>query len=122
MWIFSPSTGFLSVVLARRGPDDPAPDPDNLNVRARRREHLELLQRACPALASIPIKESSAGHDYRFRMVPVPKAAFADAMRELVLAIDYTNHKTACSHAPELDGEFQDMLHDVWSATRRLQG
>lgn len=120
MWIFAPTTGFLSVVLARVGPDDPTPDPDYFNVRARRREHLEMLRRSCPALASIQITESSSGHDYRYRMVPCPKAAFADAIRELILATDYTNHKSACAAAPGLDGEFQRVLHDVWAATRRL--
>ena len=121
MWCFSSSFGYLSIVLARQGPEDPTPDPDHLNIRARSRRHLELLQRACPTLAAFPITESPSGRDYAFRLVPVPKALFANALRDLVMALNYVNHKSACSANPDLDDSFQHVLHEVWSATQRFQ-
>lgn len=120
MWTFT-TLGYFSIVCARKGPDDPAIDPDSVNIRARSRRHLELLQQACPSLAAYPIKESSPDCDYRYRCVPVPRAAFADAVRDLVLAAVYPNFKAACSAADDLTPEYQHVLHDVWSATRRLQ-
>lgn len=120
MWTFT-TCGFFSIVLARKGPDDPTPDPEHLNIRARCRSHLENLQRACPSLAAYPIKESSPGCDYAFRCVPVPKSVFADAMHDLVMSTSSTNFKSACSASDDLTPDYQHVLHEVWSATRRIQ-
>ena len=120
MWIFSPSTGFLSVVVARASETDPTPDLNHLNIRARDPRHLELLQRSSPDLAQFEIIESSAGRDYPVRLVPIPKRAFAQALFDLCMDLDYENHKSASARSGCSDA-YQDVLHAVWTATRQLQ-
>jgi hypothetical protein len=121
MWFQHPRIGHLSVVLARKGPGPGQPvDPDTVMIRARLAQHLENLQRAAPALKGFKIVES-ANADYRYRLI-VPKAAFADAMRDILLAIGWTNVKAdAQAHAGAVGQGFVDALHDTWAAFQRIQ-
>lgn len=120
MWILT-TIGAFSIVLAETQPGSGQPDPDRLMIRARRREHLELLQREHAALAPLPIIESHAGLDYRWRIV-APKALVRTVVEEAVARIDYRNFKSAAQrrHA-ETNAEYVASLHAIWNELRRLQ-
>lgn len=87
-----------------------------LTVRARVRKDLETLRDDfLPELG--PIAEDPDA-DYRFR-AQAPRPAFADAMRLLVMAINYDNFK---DEVAERQGSNRAALyHDVWDVLYRLQ-
>lgn len=88
-------------------------------IRARKREHLKNLIEACPSLNTEIIE--SASTDYRYRIV-VPKFAFADALRDLALGLDWTNVKAeAEKHSAKVGADFCDALHETWGAFHRIQ-
>jgi hypothetical protein len=101
MWVFL-NDAFLSAVQHRD-------EPDNLMIRARRREDLERVFGADAAIV-----ESKAA-DYRWR-ITVPKGAFANVLRLQVAAIDYDNFK---SSVEEVDRH--DAYMAVWQAMYRFQ-
>jgi hypothetical protein len=89
-------------------------------VRARRREHLENLKRACVSLAGCEIVES-ATTDYAFRIIAT-KTAFAEAMYDLALEIAWQNVKGEAERNVDLVGaDFVDALHTTWAAFNRIQ-
>lgn len=119
VWVISVH-GAFSINCADTSPGSGVLDPDTLMVRARRREHLELLRGAFPALAEFPVIETPRG-DYAFRVV-APKAVVAQVMAELVLAVDHKNFKRACAaRSAELGPGYGTALHATWSALARLQ-
>lgn len=116
MWIQHPELGAFSIVLAddNRG----QPDPDLLMIRARRREHLVLLQ--CKGLAGRKIIEN-AGTDYRWRII-VEKEAFAVAMADLVRQLDYRNVKSRAHREEAKVGKgFVSALHRIWATLHEIQ-
>jgi hypothetical protein len=121
MWIQLPSIGFVSLACARKAPGPgQAIDTNKLMLRARKRKHLENLQRACPKLAKFEIIEST-GTDYRFRIV-APKKAVAASIAALVEALDYSNTKaTAELRSAEVGEDFVHALHRTWSVMHELQ-
>ena len=120
VWVQTSTFGFVSIVLAETQPGSGVADREKLMIRARRREHLELLQREHPTLAEFAITQT-LGYDYPWRIAPVPKALVAAAVAEAVLAISYRNFKSACATKPELGPRYEPLLHEVWSVLRRLQ-
>lgn len=112
--------GALSINCADTEPGSGVLDPDTLMVRARRREHLELLRGAVPALAEFAIVETPRG-DYRWRII-APKAVVAQVVAELVLRVDYPNFKSACAQrSADLGAGYSAALHTTWAAFMRLQ-
>ena len=119
MWLVT-RVGLLSVVQA--GPE-PGSKPDALRrlmVRARSRQHLELLKRDHPVLRSYPIIESEPHRDYRWRLI-VPRATLSAVVAKMVDGINYANFKSTCASAPELEPGYIGALHAVWGSFRRLQ-
>lgn len=90
-------------------------------IRARRREHLVLLQRSHTELTVFEIVESPPHCDYGWRLV-VPKWLFARVLLDAVMSIQYRNAKgEAQRHGPEVGEDYVAALHDVWSRLKRLQ-
>jgi hypothetical protein len=118
MWLFT-QYGFYSVVCARDLTGNPSQvDPDTFMVRARRRQHLESLQKRFPQLGSFEITDT-LGTDYRFRVV-VPKAVWNEVVRDLTAEIDYGNFKDRAGRASG-DERYVHALHEVWAVMERLQ-
>lgn len=120
MWIQHPRLGAFSIVLAdNQGTHQP--DPNTVMIRARRMEHLRLLQDACPALADAEIIESGPHHDYAWRII-APKASFVEALGVLGDGLDYRNVKSTAHEAEKRVGDgFVQALHRIWSALHSIQ-
>jgi hypothetical protein len=109
MWVFT-KFGFLSAVAK---PED---GPNRLTVRARKREHLEAFRREyCPRMDS-PMRMPMA--DYRWH-AKVNKKAFARAMSEAALDIDYVNFKDQAKATA--GAEFAQRCGQVWNVLYQLQ-
>jgi len=121
MWLFT-RYGFYSVVQARSiesGVVTNKPDPDNLMVRARVRQHLVNLQMATPVLNASQILESS-DNDYRYRIV-IPKKTLLEIAQGLTEDIDYTNFKGICEQEGLVDESYCEALHHIWAIHHQLQ-
>ncbi|MCK6444955.1 MAG: hypothetical protein L6Q99_01045 [Planctomycetes bacterium] len=119
MWLMLSRTGFLSVVVPRDQKTGEI-EGDRLMVRARKREHLELLRSQHSALAEVRILRSD-GADYRWRIL-VPRSVFAEVMREIVERLAVTNVKAdAHAHEAETGREFVRAMHDIHARLARLQ-
>ena len=120
MWIQHPRLGAFSIVLA----DDQRthrPDPSTVMIRARRVEHLLLLQAACPSLADTEIIESGPHHDYAWRVI-APKASFVEALGVLGEGLDSRNVKNTAHEAESRVGHsFVSAMHRIWSALHAIQ-
>ena len=119
MWLSSVA-GTFSVVQAGPEPGKRPGAPRKLMVRARVRQHLELLQRDHPSLWRYPIIRSEPGRDYLWRII-VPRTTLARVIAAMVTGIRYGNFKSACAASPDLDPAYNTALHDVWAVFRRLQ-
>lgn len=119
MWISS-VVGAFSVVQAGPEPGQRLNAPRKLMVRARVKRHLELLQRDHPALRRFAIIQSEPGRDYKWRII-VPRATFAKVMAAMIEELTYSNFKAASAASPDLEPDYIDALHEVWSVFRRLQ-
>jgi len=105
MWLMT-DFGFFSIVQKE--------GEANLTVRARVKQDLQNLKERClPAVG--PIEETEYA-DYRFR-VRVPREAFAEALRDIALDIEYPNFKN--SVASKQGKARARVYEDVW---RRLHG
>jgi len=82
--------------------------PNELLVRARRKGDIE---KVFPAV----IAKKTQGTDYAYRAV-VKRIDVANALRDEVMAIDYTNFKDSV-----LDDELHRAYSSVWSIMARLQ-
>lgn len=120
MWLILSRTGFLSVVVPRDQKTGEI-EHDRLMVRARKREHLELLRSQHAVLASVRILRSPDHADYRWRII-VPRSVFAEVMREIVERLVATNVKSdAHAHEAETGRDFVQAMHDVHARLARLQ-
>jgi len=104
MWLFT-TRGMFSVVRV--------PDTDEMQIRARRRSHLENL-RAIGLKAKI--LETPDG-DYGFRCV-VSRAQWECVAAVLAREVDYPNFKNA---ATKCGAAYARALHDVWARMSELQ-
>lgn len=121
MWLFT-RYGFFSVVLARKlqnGQVTTVPDPERVMIRARRRNHLEMLLKRFPDLGDPEILET-CGTDYRYRAV-VPHDAFSDVAKTIAAEIDYTNFKSECAEAMPDDQAYLNTLHAIWDVHYGMQ-
>jgi hypothetical protein len=119
MWIFHPALGHFSVVVPRNQQTG-AREQDRLMVRARRREHLELLGEAHPVLSKAKILRSARA-DYMWRIL-VPREHFAQAMREMAEQIQFTNVKSeAAMHTDKVGADYVRMLHNCHGLFAKLQ-
>lgn len=105
MWIHT-DQGFVSVVAHDYRPDD-------LLVRARARSDLEAL---VPDGTEI---WRDAMADYAWRAV-VPRSEFGAVMAAAIEGIGYRNFKNRTHET--LGPERTDLLHDVWSTLRQIEG
>ncbi len=106
MWLIT-NFGFFSVVQK--------PGDDQLTIRARARKDLEALRKKyIPDLGEIL---TNAGTDYQYR-VKVPREIFAEAMKSIVLDIDYSNFKNAV--AKKQGHKRAGVYHDLWSSLWRI--
>lgn len=125
MWLFT-CYGFFSAVCARQGEGSYGKpvDPNKVMVRARRREHLaDLLDRFGNLFPDTPAIHETRSTDYRYRIF-IPKSAWAEMVKALVLELNYDNFKNA-AHA-QLDGTaegraYTHALSDVWQVMADLQ-
>ena len=113
VWLLT-SAGAFSIVLADTAPGSGTPDPDQLMIRARKREHLQLLQCDHPNITPFPIIESPPGLDYRFRIV-APKTVVAQVLADMASRVDYSNFKNAAHARAEHTG--QDLRHRQFKLT-----
>ena len=89
-------------------------------VRARVREHLEALQKRFSELGDAELIETPNA-DYRYRII-VDKAAWAGAVRRMILELDYTNFKNAADSRQGRRGTaYIHALHRVWEIMYELQ-
>ena len=117
MWLFLPEA-FISVACARK--PDGSLDPDTVMLRARRKDHLQNLQKRFADIAAAEIRVTPR-NDYRYRVV-IPKAKWAEILSELVLAQDYSNFKNeAARYQGQKGAAYIHALHEVWNVMHRLQ-
>jgi hypothetical protein len=89
-------------------------------VRARVKKHLQNLLDHFPVLAGAKILEWP-GRDYGYRLI-VPKAVWADVLKELAEEQTWSNFKNeAAVHGAETGSTYVNALHDVWSVMFKLQ-
>jgi hypothetical protein len=107
MWLMT-NFGFFSIVKKE--------GESHLTVRARTKQDLlSLKERYLPAIGAIEVSEYA---DYRYR-VRVPQEAFAEALRDIALDIDYPNFKNSVS---EKQGKVRARVYeDVWHRLYDLQ-
>lgn len=107
MWIFT-TIGFFSIVQKR--------GTTYLTVRARAKGDLDALRdRYLPSLSPT---SSKGGTDYPWRAT-VDHAAFAAAMKQMVLDVSYDNFKNAV--AARQGRARAHAYHEVWAALLHLE-
>lgn len=117
MWVFT-IYGFYSIACASR--PDGSLDPDVVMVRARRKDHLQNLQRRCPQLANSKIL-SPPNRDYGYRL-NVPKSIWVAALQEMAEEQRWDNFKNEVARRMGRDGaEYTNALHEVWRTMYSLQ-
>lgn len=89
-------------------------------VRARVRKHLTNLQQRFAAIADVKIL-TLPGRDYGYRII-VPKAVWAEALKELAQEQTYSNFKSeAAMNQGQTGADYTRALHDVWEIMYDLQ-
>src|SRR6266700_2772783 len=106
MWLFT-RHGFYSIASAANAgkPGDP-PNPASVMVRARRRSHLENLQKRFQETSPYEIKEWP-GRDYRFRII-IPKEIWICVISEPAREQTWSNFK---DEAAAFQSEDHDYIH-----------
>jgi hypothetical protein len=118
MWIFT-IYGFYSIACADK-PGTKEIDRDTVMVRARRKEHLQNLQKRFPPLGSSEIL-SPPNRDYGYRLI-VPKSVWVAALQELAEEQEWSNFKSEVVKRQGHDGTaYTSALHKVWEIMYRLQ-
>ena len=107
MWLFT-RYGFFSVSLFEK----------KNSIRARSKEHLELLMERFPALNQKVLV--LVGTDYRYRILVVRKVWEA-TIAELAKEQGWTNFKNEAAHCHGMDSDYVRALHEVWHTMYTLQ-
>jgi hypothetical protein len=107
MWIFT-TLGFFSIVQKR--------GTNFLTVRARAKGDLDALRSRY--LPSLTPTSSKGGTDYPWRAT-VDHAAFAEAMKQMVLDVTYDNFKNAV--AARQGRARASVYHEVWETLLDLE-
>lgn len=112
MWVMTPE-GFFSTTCTKE-------DPNIIQVRARKREHLEYLLDRVDIDPDYPGAElvihAMPHRDYEYRVF-IQKEEFGRWMKKIGETIDYDNFKNeAMRFAREKNesSEYQNLLHDIW--------
>jgi hypothetical protein len=112
MWIMT-TYGFFSVTQSQD-------DHNVLMVRARRREHIEKLQRAFKVLKGLKVVDWP-NRDYRFRLF-VDRADWKKVMVGLIDDTDFSNFKSEVKHRNgHSEDQYAHALSKVWSTMAKLQ-
>lgn len=114
MWLFAPF-GFFSIVQAHGS-------PGVLQVRARRKEHLEALRSRYQFKA--PIRETK-DTDYQFRVL-LNLATVIRLVTEVTKDITYVNFKEEATKVAVKAGQgagarYVHALHDIWDIAAAIQ-
>ena len=110
MWLVT-TFGYFSIVQKHSDRDT-----DTLTVRCRVRQDMELLkQKYLPNLGPI---QARGGADYPYR-AKVRRADLADAFRQAIMDLSYSNFKAEV--ALQLGHRREDLYTDVWMSLRALQ-
>jgi hypothetical protein len=117
MWICS-TIGFFSVACAQRA--DGSLDPDTVMLRARRKAHLQNLQKRFPEIAGLEILVTPR-NDYRYRLI-LPKAEWAGMLADLATEQEYSNFKDeAARNQSKTGADYVRALHEVWAVMHAIQ-
>lgn len=117
MWLFT-RYGFYSVACAKK--KDGSLDPSAMMVRARRKSHLEALQKRFAQLAAAEIV-MLPGRDYKYRLI-VAKDSWIKIVAELASEQTWSNFKNeAARFGGSGDSDYVHALHEVWSIMNGLQ-
>jgi len=120
MWLMT-TIGMFSAVCPRAedGRGDRV-ETDKIVVRARIRSHIEALRSRFGALGAAELIETPHA-DYRYRIV-VDKAAWVDAVGQMIAEQDYANFKNAADSLQGRAGTaYIRALHRVWNVMYELQ-
>jgi hypothetical protein len=117
MWLFT-RYGFYSVACADK--KDGSLDPSNMMVRARRKSHLQALQKRFTQLAAADIV-MLPGRDYKYRLI-VAKDSWIKIVGELASEQTWSNFKNeAARFGGAENSDYVHALHKVWAIMNDLQ-
>jgi len=110
MWLLTPE-GFFSTTCKKD-------DPDTIQIRARREEHIKYLLERCEGQEGLRREiHKNVGTDYQYR-VYVSKKVFADWLKHIGETIDYDNFKSKAEFSMQDKGvdnsDYEDLLHEIW--------
>ena len=113
MWLCLPC-GMFAIARRWEGSFDPATDPRDIQVRARKRVYLDRLRSAY--LPELGKDEGKAGQgtDYGHRAFCTSED-LARAMARMALAVDASGFKDHC-----VDNDLHGVYHQIWNAYVRL--
>jgi hypothetical protein len=120
MWLFT-RYGFYSVACADKTDKKDGPlDPATMMVRARRKSHLQALQKRFAQLEASEIVVLK-GRDYRYRLF-VGKDLWARIVAELASEQTWSNFKNeAARFGGSGSSDYVHALHEVWATMNDLQ-
>ena len=120
MWLMT-TMGMFSAVCPRteKGHGGKV-ETDKIMVRARVRGHIEALRERFSDLGDAELIETRHA-DYRYRII-VDKAAWTEAVGQMIAEQDYTNFKNAADSLQGRSGTaYIHALHRVWDVMHELQ-
>lgn len=113
MWMMT-KYGFFSIVCAHD--EKGRPHKNLMMIRARKKEHLERIQKFDTKFAHI----TETGHtDYPYRII-ADRDAVVLLVARLMDEVDYSNFKNAAKAEAE-DPAYNIFLHTVWAAGTRME-
>jgi len=117
VWLFT-RYGFYSIACAQK--EDGSLDPSMLMVRARRKSHIEALQKRFAQLTAHEIV-SLPGRDYKYRLI-VAKDSWTKIVAELASEQEWSNFKNeAARFGGAKNADYVHALHEVWATMNDLQ-
>ncbi len=117
MWIFS-RLGFYSIACARN--KDGSLDTSTVMVRARRKAHLQNLQKRFLEIAATEIR-ATPKNDYGYRLI-IPKAQWAQMLADMAMEQEWSNFKKeAACYQGQTGADYVGALHKIWAIMYDLQ-
>ena len=117
MWLFT-RYGFYSVACAQK--KNGSVDLSTMMVRARRKSHLQVLQKRFAQLEASEIV-LLPGRDYKYRLF-VAKDSWAEIVAELASEQEWSNFKNeAARFGGAGSSDYVRALHEVWATMNDLQ-
>lgn len=109
MWIFT-RDGFFSVAATKFC------QPEDVAIRARKREHLEGLMARHSIESEILVFPEA---DYRFR-IQIPKSLWGQVMLEEAMTLDYNSFKDAMADSGA-SADYLRAMFTIWSTVHKIQ-